>query len=184
MLSALIGWRNPKCLIDSADQQGGGKRLVQIGDAACMGCFNFERFIVDGSDENDRELNARVVQLASQLDARHAPKINIEHNASEVARAIPAKKSFGRPKPLGREPMRVEQALDAPPHTRIVFHDSHCAWVTFQFVPFFRRRGTCAFGYPILRPMKDFAYCPMGKRHSFACAVAVSPNQRVPISRR
>ena len=73
--------------------EGGGKRLVQIGNATCLERLQWD--YINGGDENDLEFRTGGFQPVSQLDAGQAFKVNIEHKAIEPARWIPAEKTFG-----------------------------------------------------------------------------------------
>jgi hypothetical protein len=135
---------------------------MQIGHAACVEGFRFESFVVNGSDEDDRQDEAGIAKPTPQLYSRHIAKMNIENQAADLSNKIGFKKRLCRRVSLGLIAVRVQQPFDAPSHARIVFHDSHCPWGAFQIRLLEKLKGTRANGGIVSRA-NVVGYWPLGK---------------------
>jgi hypothetical protein len=113
--------------VDGRDQRFRGEWLVKVCDTAGFNRFTLKRLVVHGGNEDDRKVDAHVLQMMPQLDPRHATEVDIKDDTAYHACLCMAEERFSRCVAFGHKPVCAQQALDASAHARIVIDHRHCA---------------------------------------------------------
>ena len=100
-----------------------GHGFAQIGDAAGLFGLLANLGRIMRGDEDDRNRAARLSKLSLQIEARHATKLNVEHQAIRLRQRCRCDEGLGGGKIKDFKSRCAEQTPERAGKTLIVIHD-------------------------------------------------------------
>jgi hypothetical protein len=112
-----------KSTFDRFDKRSGREWLGQVGDTSCLDCGRAVRVAVIAGDENYRQSDAPIRELAPQLYAGLVKQIDVNDDAKGAIEIRTTEQRSTRIEQCYVEPMLTQEPLHALTHRRIIVHD-------------------------------------------------------------